>query len=43
MNGFSSIDYTPGESLEGILTEDCFRNTTLDFFGDTNWKNNQGK
>merc|ERR1719492_253643 len=27
-------DYTPGESLEGILTEDCFRNTTLDFVGD---------
>jgi len=34
-------DYIPGESLEGILTEDCFRNTTLDFFGDTVRKNNQ--
>lgn len=30
-------DYIPGESLEGILTEDCFRNTTLDFVGDNQW------
>ena len=29
MNGFSSTDYIPGESLEGILTEDCFRNNTF--------------
>lgn len=30
-------DYTPGESLEGILTEDCFQKTTLDFVGDKQW------
>ena len=31
------IGYTKGQSLEGILTEECFQKTTLDFVGDKQW------
>ena len=35
--GIFLIGYTEGQSLEGILTEECFQKTTLDFVGDKQW------